>query len=202
MQWKGKVSLKNTAAEKCVRCWHFIDDVGSNPQHPEICGRCVSNLSEAGEVALLALRAAISTRTLLWFAIAAAVLLLDQLTKLWIVSDFVLGERRTVTGFFNLVRAHNEGAAFSFLSDAGGWQRWFFTILAIAISTVLVVWISRLPRYKINEGLALALILGGAPGNLYDRLTLGYVVDFLDFHWSGTLPRLMWRIWAFPLVQV
>lgn len=141
-------------------------------------------------------RAAISTRTLLWFAIAAAVLLLDQLTKLWIVSEFVLGERRAVTGFFNLVRAHNEGAAFSFLSDAGGWQRWFFTILAIAISTVLVVWISRLPRYKINEGLALALILGGALGNLYDRLTLGYVVDFLDFHWSG------WHFAAFNVADM
>lgn len=141
-------------------------------------------------------RAALSTRTLLWFAIAALVVLLDQLTKLWIVSDFVLGESRTITGFFNLVRAHNEGAAFSFLSDAGGWQRWFFTFLAIAISLVLVVWISRLPRHKINEGIALALILGGALGNLYDRLTLGYVVDFLDFHWSG------WHFAAFNVADM
>lgn len=141
-------------------------------------------------------RAALSTRTLLWFAIAALVVLLDQLTKLWIVSDFVLGESRTITGFFNLVRAHNEGAAFSFLSDAGGWQRWFFTFLAIAISLVLIVWISRLPRHKINEGFALALILGGALGNLYDRLTLGYVVDFLDFHWAG------WHFAAFNVADM
>lgn len=141
-------------------------------------------------------RAALSTRTLLWFAIAALVVLLDQLTKLWIVSDFVLGESRTITGFFNLVRAHNEGAAFSFLSGAGGWQRWFFTFLAIAISLVLIVWISRLPRHKINEGFALALILGGALGNLYDRLTLGYVVDFLDFHWAG------WHFAAFNVADM
>ena len=141
-------------------------------------------------------RAALSTRTMLWFAIAALVVLLDQLTKLWIVSDFVLGESRTITGFFNLVRAHNEGAAFSFLSDAGGWQRWFFTFLAIAISLVLIVWISLLPRHKINEGIALALILGGALGNLYDRLTLGYVVDFLDFHWSG------WHFAAFNVADM
>ena len=87
--------------------------------------------------------------------------------------------------FFNLVRAHNYGAAFSFLSDAGGWQRWGFSLLATVISGVIIVWIARLPVQRKLEGLALALILGGALGNLYDRLTLGYVVDFLDFHWSG-----------------
>ena len=123
--------------------------------------------------------------TMLWFALAASVLLLDQYSKLWIVERFSYGDIESLSGFFNLVRVHNYGAAFSFLSDAGGWQRWAFSLLAAVISIVLVVWIARLPTQSKMEGLALALILGGALGNLYDRLTLGYVVDFLDFHWSG-----------------
>lgn len=123
--------------------------------------------------------------TMLWFALAASVLLLDQYSKLWIIERFAYGDIESLSGFFNLVRVHNYGAAFSFLSDAGGWQRWAFSVLAAVISTVIVVWIARLPTQSKMEGLALALILGGALGNLYDRLTLGYVVDFLDFHWSG-----------------
>ena len=123
--------------------------------------------------------------TMLWFALAASVLLLDQYSKLWIVERFSYGDIESLSGFFNLVRVHNYGAAFSFLSDAGGWQRWAFSLLAAVISIVIVVWIARLPTRSKMEGLALALILGGALGNLYDRLTLGYVVDFLDFHWSG-----------------
>ena len=124
-------------------------------------------------------------QTLVWFAIAAAVLLLDQWSKLWIVERSAYGDTEFFSSFFNLVRAHNYGAAFSFLSDAGGWQRWGFSLLATVISGVIIVWIARLPVQRKLEGLALALILGGALGNLYDRLTLGYVVDFLDFHWSG-----------------
>lgn len=134
--------------------------------------------------------------SLRWFAIAATVLLLDQLTKLWIMGDFVLGDSRYISSFFNLVRAHNEGAAFSFLSDAGGWQRWFFTFLSSVISVVIVVWLTRLPRQKIIEAIALSLILGGALGNLYDRVTLGYVVDFLDFHWAG------WHFAAFNVADM
>ena len=134
--------------------------------------------------------------SLRWFAVAATVLLLDQLTKLWIMTEFVLGDSRYISSFFNLVRAHNEGAAFSFLSDAGGWQRWFFTILSSVISLVIVVWLVRLPRQKILEALALSLILGGALGNLYDRVTLGYVVDFLDFHWAG------WHFAAFNVADM
>jgi signal peptidase II len=134
--------------------------------------------------------------SLRWFALAAIVVLLDQLTKLWIVSDFVLGDSRYVNSFFNLVRAHNEGAAFSFLSDAGGWQRWFFTVLSTVISLVIIVWVVRLPRQKILEAVALSLILGGALGNLYDRATLGYVVDFLDFHWAG------WHFAAFNVADM
>lgn len=130
------------------------------------------------------------------FAIAATVLLLDQITKLWIMTDFVLGDSRYISSFFNLVRAHNEGAAFSFLSDAGGWQRWFFTFLSTVISVVIVVWLTRLPRQKTIEAIALSLILGGALGNLYDRVTLGYVVDFLDFHWAG------WHFAAFNVADM
>lgn len=125
------------------------------------------------------------TTTLLWFAVAATLLLLDQYSKLRILERYAYGEGEFFTSFFNLVRVHNYGAAFSFLSDAGGWQRWAFSLLAAVISVVIVLWISRLSTQRKLEGLALALILGGALGNLYDRLTLGYVVDFLDFHWSG-----------------
>ena len=121
-----------------------------------------------------------------WYLIALIVLVLDQLTKSWEIAEFYLGQREIITSFFNLVHVHNYGAAFSFLSDAGGWQRWFFAALSALVSAVIIVWISRLPKTRWIESLALALILGGALGNLYDRLVLGYVVDFLDFHWSGS----------------
>ena len=127
-----------------------------------------------------------SNRRSLWFcyAIAVAVVLLDQLTKTAIMRHFVYGDSLFVSAYFNVVRVHNAGAAFSFLSDAGGWQRWALSGLAALISAVIVVWIARLPSQQWLERLALALILGVALGNLWDRLTLGYVVDFLDFHWS------------------
>ena len=130
--------------------------------------------------------------SLRWFAVAAVVLLLDQLTKLWIMTEFALGDSRYISSFFNLVRAHNEGAAFSFLSDAGGWQRWFFTAVAMVASVVIVGWLLKL-RGERMVAIALALILGGALGNLWDRVTLGHVVDFLDFHWSG---------WHFPAFNI
>ena len=121
----------------------------------------------------------------LLLGIALAVFVADQLTKLWIVNHYQYGASEAITGFFNLVRVHNFGAAFSFLNNEGGWQRWGFSIFAALVSLVILVWITRLTTQQKLEGLALALILGGALGNLYDRLTLGYVVDFLDFHWSG-----------------
>ena len=123
----------------------------------------------------------------LWLllSIAVVVFFADQLTKLWIVNQYIYGASEAVTSFFNLVRVHNFGAAFSFLNNEGGWQRWGFSIFAALVSLVILVWITRLSTQQKLEGLALALILGGALGNLYDRLTLGYVVDFLDFHWSG-----------------
>ncbi len=119
-----------------------------------------------------------------WLGIAAVVLIADQFTKVLIVSTYQLGEGFSVTSFFNIVRVHNEGAAFSFLATAGGWQRWFFTGLGL-LATVLMVWmLKKHPGQKLF-GFAIACILGGAIGNVIDRVLYGYVVDFLDFHYAG-----------------
>lgn len=116
-----------------------------------------------------------------WFVVSAVIAALDLYTKHLVQNAFVFGEHLTITSFFDLVRYHNTGAAFSFLADAGGWQKWFFT----AITAIAVIVITYLIRKHHQEKLfcwGLALVLGGAIGNLYDRLTLGYVVDFLYFH--------------------
>ena len=118
-----------------------------------------------------------------WLAVAAVVIVLDQISKAAINSHFVYGEGYVVTSFFNLVLAHNMGASFSMLDDAGGWQRWLFSAVAVAAS----VWIFFLLRKHAQQRLfsfALSFIMGGALGNLIDRLRFGYVVDFLDFHWN------------------
>jgi signal peptidase II len=116
-----------------------------------------------------------------WFGISLVVLALDLYTKHLIQIYFQLGESKTITSFFDLVRFHNEGAAFSFLNDAGGWQRWFFTIVA-TIASIFIIYLLKKHRQQKLFCLGLALILGGALGNLFDRVTLGYVVDFLYFH--------------------
>ena len=116
-----------------------------------------------------------------WFSISSVIVVLDLYTKSLIQQAFAYGERLSITSFFELVRFHNEGAAFSFLADAGGWQKWFFT----AVSVVAVVVITYLIIKHHTQKLfcwGLALVLAGAIGNLYDRITLGYVVDFLYFH--------------------
>ena len=125
-----------------------------------------------------------------WFGISLVVLALDLFTKHLIQVSFQLGESKTVTSFFDLVRFHNEGAAFSFLNDAGGWQRWFFAALALVISGVIAVWLARLKHDETLLAVALSLVLGGAIGNLIDRLVYGYVIDFLDvyyqtWHWPA-----------------
>jgi signal peptidase II len=130
----------------------------------------------------------------LWIALAVLVILLDQLTKLLIVGQYPLGWSQSVTQFFNLVRVHNTGAAFSFLASASGWQRWFFTGLG-AVAAVLIVWMLRSHPGQKLFGFALSLILGGAIGNVIDRLMYGYVVDFLDVHWAG------WHFPAFNLAD-
>ena len=119
-----------------------------------------------------------------WLAIAAIVIVLDQLSKAAINSHFVFGESMVVTGFFNLVLAHNTGAAFNFLSDAGGVQRWLFSAIAI-VASVWIIWLLRKHQSEKLFSFALAFILGGALGNLIDRIAYGYVVDFLDFHWGA-----------------
>ncbi|EKF74486.1 signal peptidase II [Alcanivorax hongdengensis A-11-3] len=121
-----------------------------------------------------------------WLWLTVVVIVIDQLTKAAIVERFALYERLEVLPFFNLTLAYNSGAAFSFLADAGGWQRWFFTAIAVLASLMILVWLSRLERRDRMQGAALALILGGALGNFYDRLVLGHVVDFLDFYWGNS----------------
>jgi signal peptidase II len=118
-----------------------------------------------------------------WLGLAAAVLLLDQFTKVLILGYYQLGDSTRVTGFFYVVRVHNTGAAFSFLHDAGGWQRWFFTAIGVA-AAVFIVWMLRSHPGQKLFAFALSCILGGALGNVIDRLLHGYVVDMLDFHWS------------------
>ena len=118
-----------------------------------------------------------------WLALSALVILLDQISKAAISSRFIYGESVEVTGFFNLVLAHNKGAAFSMLSDAGGWQRWLFTLIAVVASAWIIWLLRKHPQQKLFC-FSLALILGGALGNLMDRINYGYVVDFLDFYWG------------------
>jgi signal peptidase II len=119
-----------------------------------------------------------------WFGLAALVIALDQASKLWVLASFHLGESLPVTSFFNLVLVFNSGAAFSFLAGAGGWQKWFFVILALAISAWLVVMIRHHAAERLMPA-TLAMVLGGALGNVIDRLRFGAVVDFLDFHVAG-----------------
>jgi signal peptidase II len=120
----------------------------------------------------------------LWLGLALAVILIDQFTKAWIIQDFQLGDSRVVTSFFNLVRVHNTGAAFSFLADSGGWQRWFFIVLGLVASGFIVWMLKKHPSERLFC-FAIAMILGGALGNVIDRMLHGYVVDMLDVHWRG-----------------
>ncbi|MFZ9734924.1 MAG: signal peptidase II [Burkholderiaceae bacterium] len=118
-----------------------------------------------------------------WLSIAGLVLLADQATKWLVLQTMPLGEVIPITGFFNLVHVRNPGAAFSFLADAGGWQRWLFAFFAIGVSAVLIVMMRKAPDQRLFC-LAAALIIGGAIGNLIDRLVFGEVIDFLDFFWN------------------
>ena len=129
-----------------------------------------------------------------WLALAQLLTLLDQLTKVLVLGAFEYGQATPVTHFFNLVRVHNSGAAFSFLADASGWQRWFFTAIGV-VATVFIVYLLRAHPGQKLFCFALACILGGAVGNVIDRLLHGYVVDFLDFHWGG------WHFPAFNLAD-
>jgi len=120
-----------------------------------------------------------------WLLFAVAVFLLDQLTKVMILGYYHLGDSTYVTSFLDVVRAHNTGAAFSFLAAASGWQRWLFTAVGIA-AAIFIVWLLRRHSGQRLFSFALACILGGAVGNVVDRLIHGYVVDFIQVHWNST----------------
>lgn len=127
-----------------------------------------------------------------WLGLAGAVIALDQITKLAILQAFVVGDQLELAPFFNLILTYNPGAAFSFLADAGGWQKWFFTALALGISAWIVTMLKTHGEERLLS-LALSLIMGGALGNVIDRFAYGAVVDFLDFHFAG---------WHFPAFNV
>lgn len=126
------------------------------------------------------------TNALSWLGLSALLMGIDQLTKLW--AGNALGFQRPVPvidGLLNWTLTYNEGAAFSFLSDASGWQRWFFSALAIGISGLLIFWMRKIPRHDWRHALPFALIIAGALGNLIDRLRLGHVIDFIDVYWGS-----------------
>ncbi len=116
-----------------------------------------------------------------WLSISAILLALDLYTKYLVQQAFDYADKLTITSYFDLVRYHNEGAAFSFLAGAGGWQKWFFTAVS-AVASIFIVYLLKKHQTEKRFCLGLALVLAGALGNLYDRVTLGYVVDFLSFH--------------------
>jgi signal peptidase II len=122
-----------------------------------------------------------------WLGLALIVIVLDQVTKTLILGQFMLHESVPVTSYFNIVRAHNTGAAFSFLAGAAGWQRWFFIVLGI-VASGFIVWMLRRHPEQTLFCFAVSLILGGALGNVIDRLMHGYVVDFLDFQFQFLAP--------------
>jgi signal peptidase II len=121
----------------------------------------------------------------IWYLIALVVFTLDHISKAYASQFLVHEELHSITSFFAFTLAHNYGAAFSFLANESGWQRWFFTGLAAVVSTVLVFWIARTCTINKTEAFALSFILGGALGNLYDRVELGYVVDFIVLHYGN-----------------
>ncbi|MBC7599571.1 MAG: lipoprotein signal peptidase [Polaromonas sp.] len=133
-----------------------------------------------------------SSAMLPWLGLALIIFIADQFTKVLILGYYQLGDATRVTSFFNVVRVHNSGAAFSFLANAGGWQRWFFTGIGIA-ATLFIVWMLRAHAGQKLFSFALSCILGGAVGNVVDRMMHGYVVDFLDFHYAG---------WHFPAFNI
>lgn len=133
-----------------------------------------------------------SSSMLPWLGLALIFLIADQFTKILILGYYQLGDSTVITSFFNIVRVHNTGAAFSFLADASGWQRWFFTGIGVAAVGVILWMLKAHPGQKLFS-FALACILGGAVGNVIDRVRYGYVVDFLDFYW-GT--------WHFPAFNI
>jgi signal peptidase II len=128
-----------------------------------------------------------------WIILIALIIAADQATKLWVLAALEPYQVVPVLPMFNLTLVFNEGAAFSFLADAGGWQRWFFAGLAVVVSIALLLWLKRLEAQERLTGVALSLVAGGAVGNLIDRIAYGHVVDFVDVYW---------RTWHWPAFNV
>ena len=121
-----------------------------------------------------------------WLVLSLLVLVIDQVSKAHFEGSLEMFQQIVVIpDYFSWTLAYNTGAAFSFLADGGGWQRWLFALIAVVVSTVLVVWLKRLGRDDTWLAIALALVLGGALGNLYDRIALGHVIDFILVHWQN-----------------
>lgn len=131
------------------------------------------------------MRNTLNPHPLSWLWLSATVVVLDYLTKVWASHALIYRYSVDVLPVLNWTLAHNTGAAFSFLHDAGGWQRWFFVVVAVVVSIALVLWLSRQPRTARWVPVAIALLLGGALGNLHDRALQGYVVDFIHVHYAG-----------------
>lgn len=119
-----------------------------------------------------------------WLGLVLLVVAIDLATKAWASSSLVYGQPVELLPVFDLRLLHNTGAAFSFLASAGGWQRWLFTSITLVVSVMILLWMRRVPKEQWWLSLALGLILGGALGNLWDRVTLGHVVDFISVHWD------------------
>jgi len=128
-----------------------------------------------------------------WLWLSLVVVGLDQASKLWVVSNFSLYESISLLPSVNLTYVHNTGAAFSFLSAAGGWQRWFFVAIALLATIALTVWLARLKKSERWMAATLSLILGGAVGNLIDRIAYGYVIDFIDVYYES---------WHWPVFNI
>ena len=131
-------------------------------------------------------------RRIYWLWISAVIILLDQLSKTLVVRHLELYERIELTSFFNLIRLHNYGAAWSFLGDASGWQHWLFIGLGLVVSVGIIFWMRTHQTMPRIEAIALSLLVGGALGNVIDRVAYGYVVDFADFYWLGCGKPFIW----------
>lgn len=132
-------------------------------------------------------------KNLSWLLLSSVVIFFDQITKLYFNQHLQLGQSIELLPVLNWTLAYNYGAAFSFLHDAGGWQRWFFALIAIVVSTGLSIWLLKLDHKAKFLSLAIALLLGGAMGNVYDRIAYGYVIDFIHFYY---------QTWHFPIFNV
>lgn len=134
-----------------------------------------------------------SLKNFMWLWLALLVFIADQYSKHLVLTHMTVGQPTPILPFFNLNLSFNTGAAFSLLRDAGGWQQWLFGGVAVIVSAIILLWLYRLPKKEIWAAIALSFVLGGAIGNLYDRITLGYVIDFL---------QLYYHQWSWPIFNI